>query len=644
MEVFILLLAASAMLGVLVLPVVILVKVCGIAKEVSALKRLAERSADMPQPERTIEKPSPAQPLRVSRRVVPDAPLTRPSPKSDATEISRNDRHAPTAMEVFWRKVGDWLCVRGDFAPEGMTREFAVATRWLVRMGIMLLVAGTVYFVKLSIDRGWMGPTGRVVATLFWGAVGAAAGTWLVKRTRYGLVGHALAALGIIALYLGFGLGHRFFDPPVIPSAGFAFASLAAVTVCAGIMAVLLHSSTIAVMGLVGGYLVPAIAGSDVASPLGLDLYLLMLNIGAFAVAWRRRWSALDFLAVMLAHLLCFIWCDCHPATSADMLTNFAFLSACHALYMASVIMGAGWRGRIGNAIAWAGLALNACLYLGWLALHFRAEFSSEMTGLVFLALVGAYLAVAACAIRHGWADRGTVNILLAFALAFLAIAPLLLFDAVWCTVSWSVIAVATAHAERRTGQRILGTLALVIIVAAAISGIFYLAPTAYGIVPCRGAYADWGAAASPSGAAYFRGLLLRAIRLWTLPVAIVLVGRTVRSKLFVFACVIGFLFYTCEARLFGDVFLPSLKIGAVTVFWAVLAFAGIWFGIVRGVKVMRVVALVLLGVAVAKLLAVDTAHLASSARVAVFSLTGALFIVGAFLYIKFKERFETHE
>jgi predicted membrane channel-forming protein YqfA (hemolysin III family) len=95
---------------------------------------------------------------------------------------------------------------------------------------------------------------------------------------------------------------------------------------------------------------------------------------------------------------------------------------------------------------------------------------------------------------------------------------------------------------------------------------------------------------------------------------------------------------------MFGAVFLPSLKLGSITVFWSVLAFAGIWFGIARRVKVLRIVALLLLGGTTAKLLALDTAHLATAARVAVFSLTGILLIVGAFLYIRFKERFETHE
>ena len=240
--------------------------------------------------------------------------------RRDGASPSQNDgsnhpaaTYEPTALDIFWMRVEDWFAVRGDFAPKGMTHEFAFATRWLVRVGVALIVGAIIYFVKLSIDRGWMGPTGRVVATLACGAAFSVGGSWLVKKERYSLLGHAIAALGVVALYLGFGLGHRFFDPPVIASPVIAFCALAAVTFCAGVMSVYLRSPYIAVMGLVGGYLVPVIAGRDSGFPLWLDAYLLVLNLGAFYVARMRRWSALDFLASMLAFAMCCIWGARHP-------------------------------------------------------------------------------------------------------------------------------------------------------------------------------------------------------------------------------------------------------------------------------------------------------------------------------------------
>ena len=514
MEAFVILLFLGILIGIVVLPIAILVKVSGIARDVEDLKGIVEKSAGTAKPDGKVENRPMPKPQQANRRVIPNTPLSRKRPVPVEVLVERADSGASTALDVFWERMGDWFCVSGTFAPKGMTREFAVATRWLVRIGILMLVAGIVYFVKLSIDRGWMGPTGRVVATLFWGVAAAVAGTWLVKHTRYGVVGHGIAAIGIVALYLGFGLGHRLFDPPVIQSAGFAFTSLAVVTVCVGIMAVFLNSPTIAVMGLVGGYLVPVIAKKNAADPLGVDIYLLMLNMGAFAVSWCRRWSALDFLAAMQAFLLCFIWSGAHlHAHTSALLVNVVFLSVVHALYLTSVLVGSKRTGRAGGPIAWSGLAVNAGAFLVWLGEYFRLGFSNEATGFVFLALAGVHVAVAIYSVRHGLAERNAVAILIGFGLLSVVIAQVLLFGAVWCTAAWTI-----------------------------------------------------------------------------------------------------------------------------------LSLGGVLFGLVRRIEVARLASLALLGISVVKLLVLDTVQLAMPARVAASTLTGALLIVGAFLYIRFKERFETNQ
>ena len=658
-------LAALALLSVPVLLIVILVKVCGLENKVSYLTKrigvnnltqsrgvagdnVSRRGAEAQSNLDLGAVPPALQPdfrVSASPRDNSSAPSTSEAKSSASTNevqtpvapAAPRTPYEPTAIDIFWMRVEDWIAVRGDFAPKGMTHEFAFATRWLVRVGVALIVGAIIYFVKLSIDRGWMGPTGRVAATLFWGAAFCVGGSWLVKKERYSLLGHAIAALGVVALYLGFGLGHRFFDPPVIASPVFAFCALAAVTFCAGVMAVYLRSPYIAVMGLVGGYLVPVIAGRDSGFPLWLDAYLLVLNLGAFYVARMRRWSALDFLASMLAFALCCIWGARHQEFGgrAAVLVNFAFLSAVHALYMTSVIVGSRTRGKVGNAIAWAGLSVNACCYFGWLAWVFRAGFADRATGLVLLALVAAYFAVAYLATKRGWADRATIGILVVFALAYLSIVPLLLFSRPWCVVSWAALAVATAEAESRSRQRLLGVVSFLLLAAAACVGLFYYAPLAY----CERSV---GALTSLSGGEYLAEFALRLVRLWTLPVAALLVARRLRAgALAVAALVAVFLFFTGEARNFGYVFLPALKSGTVSVAWLFAAFGGLWAGIVRRSRLSRICALSLLGVAVAKVLVIDTAHLTTPVRVALFALSGVLLIVGAFLYMKFRERFE---
>lgn len=557
--------------------------------------------------------------------------------EEDVTHQAEIQPKEPTAVELFWKKCVDWLLVRGEFAPQGMAHEFAFATRWLVRIGALLIIGSLIYLAKLSVDRGWMGPTGRVALILLLGAAGVATGAALVKRTSYALIGHALAALGIVALYLGFGLGHRFFDPPVIASATLAFSALIGVTICAGVTSICLYSSPIAVLGLVGGYLVPVIAGRDSGAPLGLYVYLLILNIGTFAIARMRKWSALDFLASLFGFALCFIWCDQHDLESgAKLWESFSFITCVHLLYMASVIAGAKFRNRAGNALAWTGLSLGACIYLTWIVIFFRNNLSGSATGIAILCVVAVYLAVAVAALRRGWADRQTVNILLIFALAFLALAPFFIFDKTWLTVIWSVLAVAIMEAEIRTRQKVLVVMAHLVLIAAALIGVFYIAPVEYH---------DAWISTDCTGTQYSLEVLLRIAKIVALPVATAWIGIRRNLKVItIIACVAVFICYTCESAIFGHVFFPSFGSSMITIAWAIVAFAAIWVGISRKMRALRITSLVLLGITVVKLLLVDTAHLPTPARVGIFAAVGVILLVGAFLYLKSKDKFEIHE
>ena len=94
------------------------------------------------------------------------APKPMPVPKAEppATQDLKPTLPAvdssPTTMERFWAKVEDWFLVRGAFAPKGVTREFAVATRWLTRVGSVLLAASVVKL--LLFDTSTLATPGRV--------------------------------------------------------------------------------------------------------------------------------------------------------------------------------------------------------------------------------------------------------------------------------------------------------------------------------------------------------------------------------------------------------------------------------------------------------------------------------------------------
>ena len=109
----------------------------------------------------------------------------------------------------------------------------------------------------------------------------------------------------------------------------------------------------------------------------------------------------------------------------------------------------------------------------------------------------------------------------------------------------------------------------------------------------------------------------------------------------YVIAAVMGFILVTAESKWFGTLVVPTIGSGCITIVWATIAASLLTAGIVRRWKAIRLTGLGLLGLSVFKVLFFDTASLATPARVAVFAAVGVLMLVGAFLYLKFKNLFE---
>ena len=285
----------------------------------------------------------------------------------------------PTASDVFWSRIGDWLAVRGAYAPKGVTREFAVVTCWLIRIGAVVLVGAMAYFLMMVIDEGWIGPVQRVYGMMAGGMVGIAGGTWIkLKMERYAVLGEVCTALGTVALYLSFGLGHRLYDPPVIESSAVAFVGLVAATVAAGSLSVCQRSLTIAVLGLAGALMVPMIVHVN-----RLDAYLLVVALGACVVAHLRQWTTYAFAAIVAAFAIVqFSW------PGDEWIAKWIFHSTLYLLTLAVTLGGARSRSRAANNLCWTFVASAAIV---WATTMKRLYFQTMES-----ASVGACLAIMA--------------------------------------------------------------------------------------------------------------------------------------------------------------------------------------------------------------------------------------------------------
>ena len=64
----------------------------------------------------------------------------------------------------------------------------------------------------------------------------------------------------------------------------------------------------VAILGLVGGFLTPALLSTGQDNPLGLFSYIALLDVGLLALAFHRRWRFLALMAAVGTLLLQLGW------------------------------------------------------------------------------------------------------------------------------------------------------------------------------------------------------------------------------------------------------------------------------------------------------------------------------------------------
>ena len=169
--------------------------------------------------------------------------------------------------------------------------------------GIALVLAA-VFFLRYSIDHGWLAPPVRVAIGILTG-IALLVVCDLKAARRYPVTANALDAAAIAILFSTFFAAHALWH--LIP-AGVAFGLLALVTAVAVLLSIRRDSLFIAVLGLLGGFATPALLSTGENRPIPLFAYLLLLNIGLAWVANRKRWPVLTILTLVLTTLYQWGW------------------------------------------------------------------------------------------------------------------------------------------------------------------------------------------------------------------------------------------------------------------------------------------------------------------------------------------------
>ncbi len=591
----------------------------------------------------------------------PTAPALSAQPRSSASKP-----YSVNAPQQEMSRGWNWFWYGREELRENENREFIMASNWLIRFGMLVLVLGLGFFVKYSIDQGWLSPQIRILGTTLVGLAMYFGGLRL-WHTTLNLLGQALIAGSTCVLYFSAYGASRLYS--LIPQE-WGLAWCCAVTLALVLTAIRRESRLIAVLGMLGAYLTPYFFPFFRENFVFLAVYLSFPTLG---ILWMRRahsWSLPAWIAFAGTFIL-WIW----PSFrwSADSIAQMA------------------------NELGTAQLALQS--FLAGISIFFLAAFHliaqrrvrqlvfSSTAGDLVLAFFNALFfctmlqnlltmwdpGVSIFGIPHTSAIR-TLPALLAFgyllaffllkrteqnlpfraadlALAFLVF-PLTLGNSLgyWNLPCLLLICAAFHSASQKIPSNLttwlVRGLAMLLGIAAYFALMEYYQVQNFSALLGK-AYAfhefqdPWDC---------LQELPIRALRFLVPGISmLVLAGSAYRArenarisnsletaKIF---GTLGLLYLwgwlTLEASLCMTEYLPSMRQGAVSIVWSLFALTLLSIGIRWNWKPIRTAAHLLFALTVGKIFLVDISHLETIYRISAFILLGILLLIGGTLYLR---------
>lgn len=404
-----------------------------------------------------VEPPGPIEsPLKSRLQSPPVTPPVTPLP-----QVSPRPAQPPS--------VAGLVDAREYLAPQLTTEdrslESRIGSQWFNRIGILAVLIGMAWFLKLAIDNHWIGPAGRVLIGII---AGAALIAWSerFRAKGYTAFSYSLKAVGSGILYLSLWAAFSLFH---LISSPIAFTAMLAVTAFNGFMAWSQDSELLALYAIVGGYGTPLLLANGENHQIALFSYLLLLNLATLALIALRPWSRL-LLGSFVGTVFFFVswsiqfYSDAQFGLTAFFLSLFflLFAFAPHLVRLSHKLDPGSLAVRDTLALLILPLA-NAAL--GFYGFYLLVENAHNQSAEPWIALAfGAFylLLLRAPALPKHALPPNLRSLDLIIAVAFLTIAIPLRTHGRWLTIGWLVEGAALLWLTRIVPQTLLRTLALI--------------------------------------------------------------------------------------------------------------------------------------------------------------------------------------
>ena len=174
----------------------------------------------------------------------------------------------------------------------------------LNKVGIFMLVLGVIMLINFGIDVGFIGKIGQLFIGFTIG--GVLVGLSHYQRNSSKTLSATYLVGGMIILYYSANLLFEYYS---VGSQIWAYAINLLITLVAVALAIAHDRKTLALVSIVGGYITAFIVvGFETTNYFALFTYLLLLNIIALGIAYRKEWGNINVFTFIASLILFDLW------------------------------------------------------------------------------------------------------------------------------------------------------------------------------------------------------------------------------------------------------------------------------------------------------------------------------------------------
>ena len=522
--------------------------------------------------------------------------------------------------------------------PSAEHLELVIGRRWVGLAAISLIVVATAFFLKYAFENRWIGELGRVT-------LGVAAGLSFVwvgykrhgRRWRY--FSEVLTGGGVVILYLSVYGAFAYYH---LVDQRTAFVFLTILVAEAHLLALQYRAPSIAILALLGGFLVPMLLSTGHDNYPVLFAYIAILDLGVLGVVIARSWNWIGSLAYVGTQFLFWGWFSEHYHPEKR-LGALLFQTAVFLIFVAADLA-PNLRRRAAGIEEWIRLALSPILFFA-ICYHLLDTDYHDWMAVLALLLAVTYAALARAQLHFCPADRRALLVTLGTALTFVTVAIPIQLESNWITLAWAVEGLVMLWAAFETDARALRLFSAVVFALALARFLFLDTPWRYRPVftPVLNRYfLEMLVLVGCLGGAtylYRRSAALGKVAL--LAFALFWLGTSVEAYTY-FSARAAVIRYTADDGLETARRLAWAGQLALSLLWSIYAGALTTAGFRYQLRALRIAGLSLFGIMLVKAMIIDISELREFYRIVALLILGLILLGVAWKYQRNLRREQT--